>query len=137
VRRRTTLAQELARVPLFAGLSDGELGALADRVARVKEPAGVTFTKEGERGHEFLLVLAGEVTVARDSEVVATLGPGDWFGELALLGDDARRTATVVAKTRVEVGFLARHDFEVLLAELPDVAIRIRAAAATRRATPP
>jgi len=134
MHRHAALKQELTKVPLFAGLADEDLDALAERVARIKEPAGVTFTKEGEHGYEFVLVLDGEVTVSHDGATVATLGPGDWFGELALLDDGARRSATVVSTTRVEVGFLDRHDFDVLLAEVPGFAERIRATAATRRA---
>jgi CRP/FNR family transcriptional regulator, cyclic AMP receptor protein len=132
--RRRPLVDQLARVPLFGDLLGADLGAVAERVVRMKEPAGVVFTKEGERGHEFLIVLDGTVTVARGGRVVATLGPGDWFGELALLDEGARRTATVVAETRVDVGFLSRQDFDGLLRDLPAVASQIRATAATRRA---
>ena len=133
MRRHTSLVEQLAHVPLFTGLSEADLYALADRIARVKEPAGVVFTKEGEHGHEFLIVLEGEVAVTHGDHKVATLGPGDWFGELALLDENARRTATVVAQTRVEIGFLARHDFDQLLTDLPDIASRISITATARR----
>lgn len=134
MRRRATLAEQLAQVPLFSGLTQADLQALANGMARVKEPVGAVLTKEGERGHEFLLVLDGEVAVSHDERVIATLRAGDWLGELALLDDDTRRTATVVAQTNVEIGFLGRRDFDRLLAELPEVASRIGAIAATRRA---
>ena len=81
----------------------------------------MVFSKEGERGDELVVLLEGNVEVRRDGAVLATLGPGDHFGEMALLDDTARRSATVVAVTPVVVAYVSRHHFDTLLADNPAV----------------
>jgi CRP-like cAMP-binding protein len=81
----------------------------------------MVFSKEGERGDELVVLLEGTVEVRRGGAVLAALGPGDHFGEMALLDDTARRSATVVAVTPVVVAYVSRHHFDALLAENPSV----------------
>ena len=81
----------------------------------------MVFSKEGERGDEIVVLLDGEVEVRHDGAVLAQLGPGDHFGEMALLDDTARRSATVVAVTPVVVAYVSRHHFDTLLAANPSV----------------
>jgi CRP-like cAMP-binding protein len=81
----------------------------------------MVFSKEGERGDELVVILEGQVEVSRDGERLATLGPGEPVGEMALFDPSGRRNARVVATTPVEVAYLGRHDVESLLADAPEV----------------
>jgi len=117
----------LAEVPLFAGLSKDDLrevGSLATRLALSK---GSELTRQGGRGREFIIVLEGTVDVLIDDEVVATCGPGNFFGEIALL-DDGQRVATVVAKSDVVIDVIDRGEFSMLIAEYPQIGETVRAA---------
>jgi CRP-like cAMP-binding protein len=134
--RHAPLAQELAALPLFADLGAEQLHHLAHVAARIQEPKGEVLTKEGERGHELMIVLDGTVEVRHDGETLATLGPGDVLGEVALLEHDARRTATAVATSRVTLAFVARHDLEHLMAEAPQLAERLAGTARERQEQP-
>jgi CRP/FNR family cyclic AMP-dependent transcriptional regulator len=130
--RRVSLKEQLARVPLFEDLSEVDLDHVARLAVRVREPAGEILIKEAESGNEFLIVLEGQVEVVRDDRAVTTLGPGDFLGEVALLDERAKRTATVTARTPVTIGFVSRQDFSRLLSELPELARQIRETAARR-----
>ena len=129
-RNRASLEAQLAGVPLFAELTPEEISRIAAAATRAREPAGMLFSKEGERGDELVIVLDGEVEVRHDGRVLATLGPGEFVGEVALLDDGARRTATVVARTPVVVAYLGRYEFERLTATNPAL---LEAIEATRR----
>jgi CRP-like cAMP-binding protein len=98
----TGLAEDLARVPLFAGLKQRQLNRLA-REARVRRfAARTTVVREGEMsGVGFFVVQNGEASVTIGKKKVATLGPGDHFGELALIAERPR-TATVTAETPLD-----------------------------------
>jgi CRP-like cAMP-binding protein len=130
--RRVSLKEQLARVPLFEDLSEVDLDHVARLAVRVREPAGEILIKEAEPGNEFLIVVEGQVEVVRDDRAVTTLGPGDFLGEIALLDEGARRTATVTARTSVTIAFVSRRDFSRLLSELPELARQIRETAARR-----
>jgi CRP/FNR family transcriptional regulator, cyclic AMP receptor protein len=130
-----SLAAHLARMPLFAGLSDAELEIAAGTVLERRVKAGKTVIKAGNWGHEFVLVLEGELEVRREGKVVATLGPGDYVGEIAVL-TDARRNATVVATTPAVIGAIDTGIFRSLLRDIPVVAERV-AVTAGERAAPP
>jgi CRP/FNR family transcriptional regulator, cyclic AMP receptor protein len=124
--------QELVRrVPLFAGLLPSEL----DRIALVMHPlevtAGHVLCAEGEPGHEFFVIAAGEAVVERAGRTVAKLGPGEHFGELALL-DRGPRSATVRALTDVNLYVLNEKSFATVLTELPALAQKLLASLATR-----
>ena len=101
--------------------------------AKPEEPAGAVLTSEGESGNEFIIVLEGAVEVQQGGEVIATRGAGDYFGEIALM-DDRPRTATIVAKTAVEIEVIGRQEFTGMLAEVPELAGKIMATMAERLA---
>ncbi|TFH15587.1 MAG: cyclic nucleotide-binding domain-containing protein [Acidimicrobiales bacterium] len=120
------LADELAEMSLFAGLTRHQLEEVAGTVLERQVKAGKTVIKQGQWGHEFLLVLEGELEVRRDGLVVATTGPGSFVGELAVL-DDVRRNATVVATTPAVIGAIEASLFVPLLTDVPVLADRIAA----------
>lgn len=132
--RHVPIEEQLARVPLFEGISESDLQRIAHLVARIQEPAGEMLTKEGEVGHELMIVLDGQVEVRHGDRVVTTLGPGDYLGEVAMLEPAHRRSATAVATTPVTIAFIGRHDFENLIADVPHLAERVRATEKARLA---
>jgi CRP-like cAMP-binding protein len=125
------LEDQLAVMPLFAGLSREELEQVAGTVLDRRVKPGKAVIRVGNWGHEVILVLEGEVDVQRDGQTVATLGPGSHVGEVAVL-DDARRNATVVAKTPVVIGAIDSGLFRSLLRDIPVLAERVAASAAER-----
>jgi CRP-like cAMP-binding protein len=131
---RRPFEEQLRGVPLFAGLSADQLRRLSRIGAHAHEPAGAQLTREGERGNEFLVILEGTVDIHHGDRVVATLEPGDFLGEIALIDGRARRSATAVATSAVVIAWFDRHAFSELLAESPEFANVIGAAVAARAA---
>ena len=125
--QKMTTDECLAQVPLFKDLSKKHLKRIAQLATRLDLPAGKALTHEGEAGHEFVIVLDGEVEIRHGDEVVATRGAGDFVGEIALLADRPR-TATVVAKTPVAIEVIGRREFLTMLDDEPEVAAQLRAA---------
>jgi len=125
----------LARVPLFAGLSEEHL----HRVAAVTEDAtynpGRVIVEKGQEGKALYVVVEGRAKVVRGKIVTASaeteLGPGDFFGELALL-DGEPRVATVVAETALETIRIQRSAFADLLLDEPPIALKILEGMAAR-----
>jgi CRP-like cAMP-binding protein len=95
--------------------------------------AGRDLIRQGESGREFFIVVAGEAEVRRDGEVIATRGPGSFFGETALLLDQPRN-ASVAAATDMTIEVITRHDFKRLLDENPDLHAPLLEATARRLA---
>jgi CRP-like cAMP-binding protein len=126
-----TREDQLARVPLFQGLSHRQLRHISSLMTPLDLEEGRVLTREGEIGNEFLIVLEGEVEVVRDGKVITTCGPGNYFGEIALL-DNRPRTATVKAKTNVVVEVLDRREFAALLEKSPEICMQIMATMAQR-----
>jgi len=119
VHRTLAERDQLAALPLFAGLGPGELDRLASRVLVTRHSAGDDIVTQGDEGARFYVIVDGHVVVLRREEdetetVVAELGVGDFFGEMALL-NRAPRSATVRALTPVEAYTLTAHDFAALL----------------------
>ncbi len=108
----------LRNLPLFAGCSEQELSEIDALSDEVHVPAGRTLIRQGDIGREFIVVHSGEVTVTRDGEEIARLGPGSYFGELALLASTVRN-ATVTAATDLEVSVIDRRGFQTLLEDSP------------------
>jgi hypothetical protein len=100
----------LRSVDLFASLAAPEFEGLAARLTEVTAAPGTAIVTEGEIGHHFYVIEDGEAEVSRDGHLVATLGRGDYFGEIALLRH-VPRTATVVAKTPTTLLSLEREGF--------------------------
>ena len=108
----------LKSVPLFAGMSKKELDHMVRQADHLRYPARYSVVREGRPGEEFWLVIEGELVVQRGGEEVATLGPGDWFGELAVI-DPAPRDATIVSTTPVELMVIGRRRFWSILEDSP------------------
>jgi CRP/FNR family cyclic AMP-dependent transcriptional regulator len=123
--------EALKRAPLFDGLSRKELVELARVSEDLEVPPGKVLCKEGEIGHEFFVIVDGEVEVTRNGKRVATRGGGEFFGEIALL-EETRRTATVTAKTPLRFFVLTRSDFRRLVSENPNVERKVLRALARR-----
>src|SRR4051812_27430889 len=98
MRGRTGYLDHLAQVPMFSACSKRDLQLIGRASDEVSVAAGKTLVEEGSPGHEFFLILDGSASVYRDGRKLATLGPGQYFGELALL-DRGPRSATVKADT--------------------------------------
>ncbi len=118
-------------VPLFDG-TPRRVRREAPRWAdELDVPAGRLVVREGEYAREFFVIVDGAAEVVKDGETVAVLGPGEFFGELGLLGGDLR-TASVVAATPLRLLVVAAREFRTMLDALPQVADRVRAVAARR-----
>ena len=126
-----SVEDRLASVPLFASLSKKHLRALAGLVTPVEVREGREFMQEGEEGREFFVVISGEAEIRHGGAVIAVRGPGDFFGEIALLLDRPR-TATVVARTDMSLEVIERRDFKTFLSDHPELYEPLLAAAAER-----
>ena len=124
---------ELARIPLLAALSRRDRARLATVLRDRLVAAGDVATAEGDQGIGFFMIVAGAATVEQDGQAVRTLGAGDWFGEIAVLGD-GRRTATVRALEDMHCVGLTPWQFRPFLAEHPEIALTIAEAMAERLA---
>ena len=87
----------LKAIPLFAGLDDQDLGLIATFANETSVSEGDTLVREGDFSYELIAIEEGEADVIKDGEVIATLGPGDFFGEVGVMQNEMRN-ATVVAK---------------------------------------
>jgi CRP-like cAMP-binding protein len=102
------------------------------RVAdQVKVGAGTEIVREGTPGREFYLVVSGQAVVRRNGRKVAVLGPGSYFGEMALL-DRGPRSATVVAETDMELVIIGQREFMGVIEEVPAVAHKLLVSMAAR-----
>ena len=120
-------AEQLAAVPLFARLDDDERARIADWLEVRTVSAGAQLVGEGAAGYSFFILQDGEAAVTVDGEEVRSLAAGDFFGEMAMLGD-GRRTGTVTATSDATVLVLYGTEFRRLQQELPQVADEIDAA---------
>jgi CRP/FNR family transcriptional regulator, cyclic AMP receptor protein len=123
----------LQHLPLFSGLSRRERKRVAALVDEVEVDAGRELAHEGDLAYELFVIEEGTAAVTHDGERVAELGPGDFFGEIALHDDARRRTKSVVAISPMRLAVLQGHDVRALERELPDVARQIQAAIDARR----
>jgi CRP-like cAMP-binding protein len=113
--------EALRRVPLFADLAEDDLQCVADAVNEVEVPAGQLLVQPGAPGSGMFFIAEGTAVVETKRDEVE-LGPGQFFGELALMSEDATRTARVQAKTDLRCLALDRASFRTLVAEHPEVA---------------
>lgn len=102
------------RVRLFADLDESEVAEIAREFKQRSFPAGETIIREGTGGAAFYIIESGEVTVTIGGDIRATLGPGDYFGEIALL-DEGHRIATCTAATDLELYGLTLWEFRPLV----------------------
>jgi voltage-gated potassium channel len=111
----------LRQVPLFAGLEDEDLGRIAGAASEVEFPAGQVLVQPGMAGSGMFFIAEGTAVVETRREHVE-LGPGQFFGEVALITPDAKRTARVSAKTPLRCLALDRASFRTLVSDHPEVA---------------
>jgi CRP/FNR family transcriptional regulator, cyclic AMP receptor protein len=129
--RRDEYLKHLSQVPMFKALSRRDLALVARLAEDYHVDAGYVFVREGRRESQFYWILDGTARVTRGRRTVARLGPGDYFGELALL-DPGPRNATVTADTGMEVLELGAREFGGLLEEVPGIARKLLAGLARR-----
>jgi CRP/FNR family cyclic AMP-dependent transcriptional regulator len=125
-------ASDLKSIPLFASLPDDELAAIAPFAEEVDVDEGEVLVKEGQYSYTFIAIRDGTAEVTRAGEHVASLGEGDFFGEIGLL-EQALRTATVTAKTPMKVITLTGWDMKRLEKRSPQAVEEIRRVIEERR----
>lgn len=121
----------LERVTLFADLDPEALGRIAERAVEVDFAEGRSIVRQGEVGTGFFLIASGRAQVVADGESLAELGPGEFFGELALI-DGEPRMAGVTTLAPTTCLAIASWDFEALLETQPRLAIAILRGVARR-----
>jgi CRP-like cAMP-binding protein len=131
VSRRGEYLDLLAGVPLFASCSRAELKALDANATFRSVGVGRELVREGETGDELFILIEGTARVHRGGRVVDTLGPGDFFGELALL-DPAPRNATVTATSELDLLAISRAQFDAVLVKAPAMTRSLLAGMARR-----
>jgi CRP-like cAMP-binding protein len=124
--------RRLESIPLFASLSDRERRQVAHWADEVDIGQGQRLVNQGAFAHEFFVILEGEAEVTREGQHLTDLGPGDFFGEIALETAD-RRTATVTAKSPMKVVVMFGRDFHQMESSMPQVADQIKKAIEERR----
>ncbi len=124
-------ALDLKSIWLFSGCSASELRKIRSSLDEVVVPEGKVLVEEGRVGLEFFLIVSGTATVSRNGKKVATLGPGGYFGEMALL-DRKPRSANVVSDTEMDLLVLSQRQFNSLLQSVPTIARKLLAAMAQR-----
>ena len=115
---------EIKRAKLFEGLPDSEVRSVEKQIKTVKHPAGHEIVLRGEGGVGFMVITEGSVTVKTVQGKSRKLGPGDSFGEMALL-DHEGRSATITADTDVTLATIPEWNFKPFLKEHPEVAYRL------------
>ncbi len=118
-------AADLARIPLFAGLPAEAHEVLCDRFEIQDFDTGQRLVTEGRSGYAFYILDRGHASVSHDGHEIRKLDPGDFFGEIAIIGD-GRRTATVTATEPGTMWTLFGTSFRELQADRPDVATALQ-----------
>ncbi len=134
-RTPNEIAGIMGQAPIFSSLTERQLKGLAKTTKVIAYPPNTSIVKMGEPGIAFYLILSGNAEVRQGSRVLATLVPGQFFGEMTLL-DEQPRSADVVATLPTECAVLSRWEFwgfaksepEVLQGILQEMARRLRAA---------
>jgi CRP/FNR family cyclic AMP-dependent transcriptional regulator len=117
----TAPVDALRKVPIFARLSEGDLELLARQMKERRFPEGSAVTTEGAGAAGFFVIVEGNASVSVGGEVRTTLGPGDYFGEIALI-DEGTRSATITAATDLQCYGLTAWEFKPFVEEHPEVA---------------
>jgi CRP-like cAMP-binding protein len=122
----------LKSIPLFAELSNQDRVQVARWADELEVPEGKHLVDQGRFAHEFFVIEKGTAEVRQGDEKLTELGPGDFFGEIALMEAD-RRTASVIATSPMQTIVMFGRDFRQMEAQMPSVAARIRQAIEERR----
>ncbi|HTZ88565.1 MAG TPA: cyclic nucleotide-binding domain-containing protein [Solirubrobacteraceae bacterium] len=125
--------ERLAAIKLFAELSGGQRQMLARLLDELTADLGEQVVREGEFGHEFLVIEQGTADVFQNGERINTLGPGDFFGEMAILEDGVPRSATVIATTPLRAIALTARFMREMRDRWPSIGEQIDHAAAVHR----
>jgi CRP/FNR family transcriptional regulator, cyclic AMP receptor protein len=129
--RRNSKIELLKRVPLFAGCSRKELARIATLADEIDFKPGKTLIREGELGREFFVLVDGTAQISRKGRRIDTAGPGDFFGEMALLADQPRN-ATVTTTSDVGALVVTARSFRDLIGNNPLIALKVMRAVAER-----
>lgn len=121
----------LAKVSLFAGADRKELREIAKATTELEVAEGAELVRQGDSGREAFIIVAGDAQVTVDGQEVATVGPGDTVGEMALL-DKGPRSASVTAITPMTVLVLDPREFKGLMLGVPSIAVKVATALARR-----
>jgi CRP/FNR family transcriptional regulator, cyclic AMP receptor protein len=122
----------LKSIPLFAELTDRDREQVARWADELDVAEGKHLVDEGRFAHEFFVIEEGTADVRHGDETISRLGPGDFFGEIALV-EHQRRTASVIATSPLRTIVMFARDFGQMESEMPAVAARIRQAIEERR----
>jgi CRP-like cAMP-binding protein len=114
---RSLYTMYLQQVPMLRSCSQEEIDHIAELGIAISTPEGQNIINQGEAGNQFFVITNGTVQVSRDGQPVASLGPGDYFGELALF-DSGPRNATVTATSSTTLVSVSRNTFRELLGEV-------------------
>jgi voltage-gated potassium channel len=123
----TASAEELSAIPLFSSLSDADLLELTKWFDVQTASEGVRLTGEGAAGYSFFILTQGSAVVTFEGADLAALGPGDFFGEIAILGN-GRRTATVTTTSPARLLVMFGTEFRELQRAQPEIAGRVEEA---------
>ena len=123
--------ERLSQVQLFSACSKRDLARIAALCTEVEVPAGTVLIRQGDSGREAFVIEDGEARATVRGKRARTMGPGECFGELALL-HSAPRSATVTAETDMHLVVLGSREFSTLLEDVPGVALKVLAAVAER-----
>jgi CRP/FNR family transcriptional regulator, cyclic AMP receptor protein len=131
--RKDAKVELLGRVPLFAGCSKRELSEISTLADELGFPAGTTLIEEGKQGHEFFVLVEGEVDVRAKGRKLSSLGDGAFFGEMALVSQRPRN-ATVTTTSPVRVLVVHEQAFRRLLRDSPPIQLKVLQTLADRAA---
>ena len=124
--------EQLAAVPLLASLKPEQLKAIATLSELRSEPKGKELVGEGAPGYALFIIIDGTATVTSGDAELGTLGPGDFFGEIALLAAESRRTATVTAASPVTLAVMFGSDFRIFERDFPEASAQMKKAVEER-----
>lgn len=123
----------LKRTPLLAGLSGRDLEEVGRLADEVDVPAGRVLMKEGEPGREFYVIIDGAVRIERGGQLLRTMGPGEFFGDIALVVERPR-IATATADADSQMLVLGHREFHSLMDRFPSIRISVLESIAHRLA---
>src|SRR3954454_1793436 len=124
-------AKHLNGIALFDGLNKEQIAEVAKQSDEIDVEAGKRLVSEGRFGYEFFVIEDGTAEVVRGEQHIADLGPGDFFGEMALLGDTTRN-ADVICSSPMTAMVMTDAAFRSLARKMPNVAEEIRTACRRR-----
>jgi CRP-like cAMP-binding protein len=129
--RKDAKIELMREVPLFAGCTKRELGAIAALADLVDVPEGSRLISEGGRASQFVVLVDGAADVKRNGRRIARLGAGDFCGEIALISDGPP-TATVTTTSPSSILVLTQSGFSSLMERMPSIQLRVLRALAER-----